>query len=244
MIDALKRKLTSQRGASLLLALLFLLICGMVSSSILMASVSNAGKHRSNREEHQTYLALSSAVSLLCDELNRTEYRGQYRFWKTEKTVTNPDGSKHSIILRHFEQLEGAYDQIGTNTAGYLKTMLISDLDVIFANEIRTKLSNGAGFESFKTKSGKVLPHTLTITPQTKTGLDDKTVEIKLNIVEKSYAIEVTADLDDYQIRAELTPTTSKPTLPASLSDEGTRETDPLQWKIGWITTGNKEVEP
>ena len=82
----LQRKLQSQRGASLLLALLLLLICSMVGASILMAAASNAGKHRSNLEEHQTYLALSSAVSLLCDELNAAQYTGQYRYWVEEHT--------------------------------------------------------------------------------------------------------------------------------------------------------------
>lgn len=78
MMDAIFQKLRSQKGASMLLALLFLLICSMVTASILMAAAANAGKHRSNLEEHQIYLALSSAVSTLCDELNRCEYRGRY----------------------------------------------------------------------------------------------------------------------------------------------------------------------
>lgn len=52
MKTALKRKLQSQRGASLLLALLFLVLCSLVSATILMAAVSNAGKARSNLREH------------------------------------------------------------------------------------------------------------------------------------------------------------------------------------------------
>ena len=46
-MKTLNRKLHSQRGASILLALLFLLACMMVAASVLMAAASNAGKIRS-----------------------------------------------------------------------------------------------------------------------------------------------------------------------------------------------------
>lgn len=52
-MKTLNRKLHSQRGASILLALLFLLACMMVAASVLMAAASNAGKIRSNYEEQQ-----------------------------------------------------------------------------------------------------------------------------------------------------------------------------------------------
>ena len=48
-MKTLREKLHSQSGASILLALLFLLVCMMTAASILMAAVSNAGKLRSNR---------------------------------------------------------------------------------------------------------------------------------------------------------------------------------------------------
>ena len=74
----MRGKWESQSGASILLALLFLLVCMMVSASVLMAAASNAGKIRSNYEEQQRYLALSSALRLVAGELERAEYRGRY----------------------------------------------------------------------------------------------------------------------------------------------------------------------
>lgn len=246
MIHSLKRKLNSQRGASMLLALLFLLICVMVSASILMAAVSNTGKHRSNMEEHQTYLALSSAVSLICDELARTEYQGQYSYWETRQIIPSPDGGPGKTkILRHFAQLDGAYHQIDKpEQEGYLHGVLLSDLDALFAQEIRSRLNRG-DFETFTTKADTGLPtHTLTLTPQTGTGLDEREIEIQLNVVKESCAIELTATLDDYQMRAELTPITNRPTLPVTLTEGKGQKTGALQWEIGWITTGEEEVEP
>lgn len=238
-MGSLKEKLKSQRGASFLLALLFLLICMMVSASILMASVSNAGKHRSNLEEHQTYLALSSAVSALCDELNRTEYRGQYQYWETQQTVVDPNDGKETIItLRHFTQQDGVYHHTEGTEPGYLKSVLLSDLDAIFAHEIQSTLDS-SDFETFRLKPGTVQSHTLTVTPQTGTELDGREVKVKLSVEERSYIIDLTATLDDdYQIRAELTPATSRPTLPVMLT-QGQHTTESLQWSIGWITTGN-----
>ena len=222
------------------MALLFLLICAMVSSSVLLSSVSNAAKHRSNLEEHQTYLDLSSAVSTLCDELNQAEYRGRYQYWETQEVIPNPeDGTEIVLTRRHFAQQEGAYHHIGTETAGALEPILRSDFDAIFAQEIQNRLGGG-GFTTLTVKSGAVLPHRLTVTPRTGTDLDDRDVEISLSVVEDLYTMELTATLDDYQIRAELTPITNKPTLPDALS-EGQQTTEPLQWKVGWITTGEEE---
>lgn len=243
MIHAFKRKLSSQCGASLLLALLFVLICITVSASILMAAVSNAGKHRSNLDEHQRYLALSSAVSLLCDELNQAEYQGQYQYEKTLHTIENPeDGTQSTITLHHFAQLDGSYHPIeAPDRAGALAPFLLSDFDALFSQEIQARLNPG-DFETFSCKPDTApSPHTLTLTPQTGTGLDEQEVKIELHVVEASYTIELTATLDDYRIQAELTPTSSKPTLPASLT-VGRHQTEALRWEIGWITTGAEEA--
>lgn len=90
-MEALKRKLNSRRGASILLALLFLLVCMMAGASVVMAAASNAGKIRSNKDEQQKYLILTSALTLLCDELQSVEYEGHYKIIKTteERKETN-----------------------------------------------------------------------------------------------------------------------------------------------------------
>ena len=79
-MEALKKKWNSCRGASILLALLFMLVCMMVGASVLMAAASNAGKIKSNRDEQQKYLTLSSALNLVIDELANVKYVGQYEY--------------------------------------------------------------------------------------------------------------------------------------------------------------------
>lgn len=233
---AISLKLRSQRGASMLLALLFLLICCMVTASILMAAAANAGKHRSNLEEHQAYLALSSAVSTLCDELNRSEYRGQYEYWKTETTSDNTDGTTTTVVTKHFKQLDGQY-------TGKLAPILSRDFDALFAEEAQRSLP--AEVIQSDIKSSAIAPHTLTLTPQTGIELDGKTVTLTLE-VKDSYAIYITAyleGLETYKIEAELTPNASVPVLP-DLSYEltpVTATTNPMKWKLGWITILDSE---
>lgn len=243
MMGAISNKLRSQRGASLLLALLFLLICSMVTASILMAAVSNAGKHRSNLEEHQIYQALSSAVSTLCDELNRSEYRGQYCSWK--ETVQTGGDAWYPVFTTYsyFRQEEGAYTHAGTENAAFLTELLLDDFDAVFA---RT-LSLPDGVIDRGSRTGTLIPHTLVITPASGTELDNTDVRLTLS-VKDSYAIYITAYLDGletYRVEAELTPSASAPTLPPlSYAGEGlVQQTAPMTWKLGWITILDDDEE-
>ena len=244
MTDRFRRKVRSQRGASLLLALLFLLICAMVGASILMAAAANAGKHRSNLDEHQTYLALSSAVSLLCDELNAAEYRGQYLYWTTTETVEIAEGENQEITHKHFKQVDGSYTYTGSAEEGKLKSILLENFDAIFA-EMNRNSPSLEGFNETIFKSTTVsYSHSLELTPQTGiTLLDGQDIEITLNVVQDSYAMELTATLGDYSIQAEITPTETMPAIGTlnSPNEDITKQTDPMKWKLGWITTGEEE---
>ena len=246
MKTALKRKLQSQRGASLLLALLFLALCSLVSATILMAAVSNAGKARSNLREHQSYLALSSAVDLICDEIVRSEYQGRYHYEEEiiETPVEDPEtgeetGEVTTTTYYHFTQQEGSCTYKGADTESQLTGLLKKDLDTLFARQIESTLDRGK-FATLTLQRGGTFNHTWKVYPQTGTALDEKEVEVQLKVVKESYAIELTAQLDGYQLQAELTPSTNRPSLPGTLS-QGDNKTEPLQWKVGWITTGEEE---
>lgn len=127
----LRKKWKSQEGASILMALLFLLVAVMVSSSVLAAAVSNAGKYSSNRQAQQRYLALSSAVRLICDELARAEYYGKYEY---EEIILygedEEDGSEGPI-----EEVEYCYTQTeGEYRCGLKEVLpLREDFDYMFA---------------------------------------------------------------------------------------------------------------
>lgn len=66
-MNAIRKKLHSRSGASMLMALLLLLVAVMVSVVILSAASSAAKSVRSDREQQQTYLTVSSAAELMRD---------------------------------------------------------------------------------------------------------------------------------------------------------------------------------
>ena len=68
-MNAVRRKLNSSSGASILMALLLLLVAVMVSAVILAAAVSAAKTIRTDREQQQTYLTVSSAAALVRDSI-------------------------------------------------------------------------------------------------------------------------------------------------------------------------------
>ncbi len=63
------RKLKSNRGASIIIALLVLLICVTAGAAALTAAGANAGRYTHMRRDQQRYLAVSSAVKLVRSEL-------------------------------------------------------------------------------------------------------------------------------------------------------------------------------
>ncbi len=63
------RKLKSDRGASIIIALLVLLVCATAGAAALTAAGANAGRYTHMRRDQQRYLAVSSAVKLVRSEL-------------------------------------------------------------------------------------------------------------------------------------------------------------------------------
>lgn len=84
-------KLRSQTGASILLALVFLLICCLVGAVTLTAATVNAGKLNHLRQDQQDYMAVSSAICLVRDELQTVSFTVE------TTTVTGLGGSASSV---------------------------------------------------------------------------------------------------------------------------------------------------
>ena len=69
----LKRKLNSQRGASLTFALLLFLVCAVVGSAVLVAGTAAAGRMSKIAEMDQRYYSVNSAARLLIELLEKDE---------------------------------------------------------------------------------------------------------------------------------------------------------------------------
>ncbi len=70
VLNALKRKLTSQSGASITYALLLFLVCAVVSSVVLAAGTAASGRMSQSVESDQRYYSVTSAAGLLKEKLD------------------------------------------------------------------------------------------------------------------------------------------------------------------------------
>lgn len=132
----LKEKLKSRDGASLILSLLVFLVCVMAAASVLAAAVSNVGRARSSRVEQQRYQTLSSAVRLICGELEKVEYTGKYKSYTWEEGGTE---------YFYYEQQNGefkmqaAYESQPFRLAdfSFMEGALRKEMDEVFRRQFR-----------------------------------------------------------------------------------------------------------
>jgi len=143
-VKALTEKLNSRRGASILLALLFLLVAMLVAASVLMAAVSNAGKVRSNYDEQQKYFALSSALRVVADQIEEAQYTVNYEVytWTVSVEVGETENEKGETVPvyedRHYYQIGqlGGTFKCGKLTGLAIKVLdFTKELDGVYAKE-------------------------------------------------------------------------------------------------------------
>lgn len=205
----LRKKMQSERGASILLALLMLLVCMMVAASVLGAAASNAGKARSNRVEQQKYLTVSSAIQLVADEIQKAEYTGKYTVYEWTEPHTKPDGTTYDTYHFHIQQEQGEFtcgdlsDTTVTPSPNILP--LRDELDEIFSSQFTGK-GNGYSVKANVNKQAQTeriltvtLPSDLKGYPETGTGtyqIQEK-VTVKVTLDHATHHIMLTAWLGD-----------------------------------------------
>lgn len=231
-MGALGKKLSSRQGASILMALLFMLVCIMVGVSVLMAASSNAGKINSSKEEQQKYLTLSSALNLLVDEFEALEYVGSYDYKK--KTVyrkidgseTAPDDEDDEDIVEDSDGNPVIHHYIHTYTSEGVKlkssSSWLSDLLPLDTNLSYIFAQN----EIFEVPVNKKIP----IDEYEYGEIDDRPGSIPGLTYTTSYTLKFTADeskkdtygglVDTVRITVQLDETTGIIILRASLEED------------------------
>ena len=241
----LREKWNSSQGASILVALLLMLICMMVASAVLMAAASNAGKTtRRSLEEHQKYLTLSSALRLVCGEIEGSSYTGKYSYTpepvpelvQKQDENGNPMYGPDNLPIMIETDKTDHYRHIYTQTKGTytcelndpelndpeLNTIsevlpLQDQLDCLFGlwlNKDSVASPDSTGEYYFHPQTGS------TETTLTVEAPDFDPVTINLSLNEFGY-ISLTASLsgDDFTVAAELMPVSPSGNDPVSLND-------------------------
>lgn len=238
-MKAVRQKLKSQQGASILLALLFFLICILVAVSLLMAAVSNAGKIRSNREEHQKHLAVSSALELVCDDFLTVTYTVKYEFAKE-----SPEGGR---IQNNYMGFFGDC----SSAEVYIKKALEEDLNAVAKQQMQEDWDRFAAddlaadyncdFQDFGLNPAS--EHAFTIQPVSAEYPQlEEAVKIVIS-VQTGYVIQLKAELDDYTMQAELIPVDDTIHLLSPLGAvAGENTTASLHWKKNYVVENTEET--
>lgn len=132
----IKGKLKSSAGASLIIALLFFLICSMVGVSVLAAAKANAGHLSSQRTNEQAYLTVRSAAQLTRSMLEEAP-AGAFAEKTVVTTTYTAGGSTSSTTWTSLDTSpHKAINRINQNAYALLSGMgIASDIDLTFTAE-------------------------------------------------------------------------------------------------------------
>ena len=89
------KKVKNNSGATILMALLLILLATAVGAAVLTAAVSAARHLRSDREAQQNYLTVSSAAELIRDSINGQTYQRTLKAW--HKTTYDEETGKETV---------------------------------------------------------------------------------------------------------------------------------------------------
>lgn len=94
----LVNKIHNSKGATILIALLFFLLCAMAGSVVLAAGTAASGRLAGLTGQQQTYYTVSSAARLLRDEMNDQKMEFSYSAESPDKTTLSLADFRASII--------------------------------------------------------------------------------------------------------------------------------------------------
>ena len=106
----LRAKLSSKSGASILIALVFFLMCSMVGAVVLTAATANTGGLANLKNEQQSYFTVSSAARLLRDGLDGAAFVEITTTKDVDGTITSTDTNyddSHSPVLEELLKEDG-----------------------------------------------------------------------------------------------------------------------------------------
>lgn len=139
-MPAVRKKLKSASGASMLLALLFLFFCLTVGSIVLTAASANAGRTARIRREQQDYLAVESAARQLRESLSGLTFTGVYTQQESSETVIEgPDEDGTMSSYTNYLPTRYAFNTASLSSPGWSQLLCRSnggDLYELFQCEI------------------------------------------------------------------------------------------------------------
>ncbi len=182
-MNDLKRKLNSQRGASITYALLIFLVCAVVGSAVLVAGTTAAGRMSKITENDQRYYAVTSAVRLLSDLIDDktvTVVKEQEEGAAATTTFTDENGVTNTSKSLLLHTVEKAMSDSPTCTGGH-------NLSVAGYNNLAVDVQ-----DVYTDENGDSLVDAMTLTVKSNITFDPGTEKE----ITGEYAIELSFNLD------------------------------------------------
>ena len=128
-MQTIRKKLHSNSGASMIMALLLMLV-GVVTSAVIIAASLSAALHiKEDRAQQQAYLTVSSAAELIRDQLEA----GKSDYTKTETTTT-------TTYTAYYQD----------NTTSETPVITMGDENVIFSSIIKSAIEYLDNYEIYE----------------------------------------------------------------------------------------------
>ncbi len=99
------KKLKSDTGATLMMALLFFVVCAVTGSMILVSATASSGRLEGMRQQDQNYYAVSSAVKFVEEKLSNEYLSVEETLEIDEETDTETDeeGNEREVITTYYD---------------------------------------------------------------------------------------------------------------------------------------------
>lgn len=143
-MNAVRRKIESQKGASITFALLIFLVCAIVSSAVIVAATTAAGRLSTMDEMDERYYAVTDACELLCDIFDGKTVTVTVKTEQVDGSeVTTATAVADNPILKDATEklMEGANDDILPE--GLTQPVEIEGEHLKYSGSISETLNNG-----------------------------------------------------------------------------------------------------
>lgn len=114
-MNALRRKLNSTRGASMLIALIYFLAAIAVGTVVLVAASSDAGRVAHNMDDQREFFAVESAVALVKDDFKNARFTAYCSEGYTETVVEDKD--ENDEVIGQHKEISDEYETADPNDA-------------------------------------------------------------------------------------------------------------------------------
>ncbi len=227
-MQAMKKKIQSQRGASLTYALLVFLVCAVVGSAVLTAGTAAGGRMDNLAEMDQRYYSVNSAARLMIDMITGDEIQVEKTTPDTDGASADPgsDPAPAPASEFHYFRLKGTEREVIDVSSGF-PSLTVEAGDRIArglsANQVRT-ITVSADKDGVMTVEG------------TETIYPDGRLEIELgNQIES-------ADDEHYVIHLCFAPEVFQQLREKDIAQNLEIETTTLKWKLTEIWQDNAAI--